>query len=104
RRQVRQPVEFYAAMQTLANAGYDTFLEIGPTATLAGLGRQCITKPGTVWAPSLRKDRGAWEQMLDSLGTLYVNGATIQWNGFDAPHGRHRVVLPSYPFQRQRYW
>jgi acyl transferase domain-containing protein len=104
RRQVRQPVEFYAAMQTLEKAGYDTFLEIGPTATLAGLGRQCITNPKVTWVPSLRKDRGAWEQMLDSLGTLYVNGASTQWDGFDAPYARHRVVLPSYPFQRQRYW
>jgi hybrid polyketide synthase/nonribosomal peptide synthetase FtdB len=103
-RQVRNAVEFQAGMETLANAGYDVFLEIGPTATLTGLGRQCIERDGQLWAPSLKKDRGALQQMLDSLGYLYVRGATVDWTGFDAPFQSRRVSLPSYPFQRQRYW
>lgn len=104
RRQIRGTVEFQGAMDTLAGANYDTFLEIGPTATLSSLGRQCIDREGQLWTPSLKKDRGAWQQMFDSLGQLYVRGAAIDWHRFDAAHSRQRVALPSYPFQRQRYW
>ena len=66
RRQIRGAVEFQAGMETLAGANYDTFLEIGPTATLSGLGQQCIGRDGQLWVPSLKKDkdRGGWQQML----------------------------------------
>ena len=103
-RQVRNAVEFQAAMETLASAGYETFLEVGPSPTLSSLGRQCIGREGQLWAPSLKKDRGAVQQTLDTLGQLYVRGATVDWKGFDAAHTRHRVPLPTYPFQRQRHW
>ena len=53
---------------------------------------------------SLRNGRGEWEQMLESLGQLYVRGAEVNWEGFDAPYGRRKVALPTYPFERQRYW
>ena len=42
--------------------------------------------------------------MLDALGTLYVRGLEIDWNGFDAPYRRRRVALPSYAFERERCW
>ena len=104
RRQVRNAVEFKAGMETLAAAGYDLFVEVGPAAVLCGLGRKCIGADGQLWAPSIRRERGAWDQMLDSLAQLYVRGAEVDWAGFDAPYRRRRVVLPTYPFQRQRYW
>ncbi len=45
-----------------------------------------------------------WQSMLDSLGQLYVRGRKIDWAGFDRPYPRRRVSLPTYPFQRKRYW
>ena len=45
-----------------------------------------------------------WQSMLDSLGQLYVRGAKIDWAGFDRHYPRCRVSLPTYPFQRKRYW
>ncbi|MCX6040910.1 MAG: hypothetical protein NTV69_07230, partial [Caldilinea sp.] len=39
-----------------------------------------------------------------SLGALYVRGAAIDWEGFDRGYARRKVALPTYPFQRQRYW
>ncbi|MGH9591579.1 MAG: type I polyketide synthase, partial [Bryobacteraceae bacterium] len=108
RRQVRQPVRFAGAMETLREQGYDAFLEIGPGATLLALGRQCIANEGPagarLWAASLRQGRGEWAQILESLGRLYVRGAGVNWNGFDQPYDRRRVALPTYPFQRQRHW
>jgi acyl transferase domain-containing protein len=62
------------------------------------------TKPERLWAVSIRKSRGEWEQVLESLGRLYERGAEVDWEGFDQGYGRRRVELPTYPFQRQRYW
>ena len=104
RRQLRQPVQFRRAIESLHGYGYRSFVEIGPGATLAGLGRACLADPDALWVPSLRKDRGEWTQMLESLATLFVRGAEVDWDGFDKPYQRHRVALPTYPFERQRYW
>jgi acyl transferase domain-containing protein len=103
RRQVRHAVEFAAAMDTLAAAGFDTFVEVGPTSTLCSLGRECIGRDGQLWAPSMRRDQTS-SMMLDSLARLYVRGAAVRWSALDAGPNRRRVALPTYPFQRQRHW
>ena len=102
REQVRQPVRFAAAMEEVR--AYGVFVEAGPGATLGGLGRQCLDQRERLWATSLRSGRGEWEQMLESLGQLYLRGAEVDWEGFDKPYDRRKVSLPTYPFQRQRYW
>nr|QEO74387.1 AMP-dependent synthetase and ligase [uncultured bacterium] len=48
--------------------------------------------------------QGDWEQTLTALATLYVNGGTFDWKAWDGAYVRRRVPLPTYPFQRQRYW
>ncbi|HXC24937.1 MAG TPA: acyltransferase domain-containing protein, partial [Gemmatimonadaceae bacterium] len=103
RRQLRDTVHFQAGMDVLAKDEFKVFLEVGPAPTLVGMARQYLgEKP--VWVTSLRKDRSGWEQMLESLGQLYVCGAAVDWQGFEAGARRQRVVLPTYPFERQRYW
>ncbi|MGH9592246.1 MAG: acyltransferase domain-containing protein, partial [Bryobacteraceae bacterium] len=104
RRQVREPVRFHQAMETLREKGYAVFVETGPGTTLAGLGKQTIAGEEITWAPSIKKARGEWQQLLESLGKLYAKGAEVNWAGFDAGYARRRVVLPTYPFERQRYW
>jgi acyl transferase domain-containing protein len=42
--------------------------------------------------------------MLDAVAALYTSGVNVDWRAFDAPYSRRRVVLPTYPFQRERYW
>ena len=56
------------------------------------------------WLPSLRRDRPAWSDLLESVQRLYVDGAEIDWDGFDRDYRRRRVALPTYPFRRRRYW
>jgi myxalamid-type polyketide synthase MxaB len=105
RRQVGATVQFERGMQTLVTAGYRVFVEIGPSATLVSMGRRCVADSEEfLWLPSLKKDRGGWSQILETLGQLYVAGAEIDWAGFDRPYARRRVALPTYPFERQRYW
>ncbi|NEP28838.1 acyltransferase domain-containing protein, partial [Moorena sp. SIO3I6] len=103
-RHVRQPVKFAQSMKTLEEQGYETFLEIGPKPILLGMGRQCVTEDIGEWLPSLRPGVDEWQQMLSSLGQLYVKGIKIDWSGFDSDYSRQKVALPTYPFQRERYW
>jgi malonyl CoA-acyl carrier protein transacylase len=109
RRQVRQPVHYARAIESLIGLGNCVFLEIGPGTTLTGLGKQSVAADNSnsddyLWAVSLRKNAGDWGQILDSLARLYTRGGEINWKGFDKPYRRRRVALPTYPFQRQRYW
>jgi len=101
---VRQPVKFACGMETLEQIGYEVFLEIGPKPILLGMGRQCLSEDGGIWLPSLRPGCGEWQQMLQSLAELYVRGVTVNWSEFDWDYSRSQVVLPTYPWQRQRYW
>jgi NADPH:quinone reductase-like Zn-dependent oxidoreductase/SAM-dependent methyltransferase/NADP-dependent 3-hydroxy acid dehydrogenase YdfG/acyl carrier protein len=91
-------------MEGLGEAGHRVYVEIGPGTTLLGLGRQCLEGREGVWLASLRRGESDWRQMLNSLGTLYEQGAEVNWAGFDQPYDRRRVSLPTYPFERQRYW
>jgi acyl transferase domain-containing protein len=104
RRQVSEPVRFRQAMESLGEQGSEVFLEVGPGTTLGVLGRETLGEAGRMWLPSLRRRRGECEQTLDSLGKLYVRGAEVNWAGFDKPYARRRMPLPTYPFERQRYW
>ncbi|NET68996.1 MAG: SDR family NAD(P)-dependent oxidoreductase [Moorea sp. SIO1G6] len=101
---VRQPVQFAQSMKTLHQKGYEIFLEIGPKPILLAMGSQCVPEGIGVWLPSLRPGVDEWQQMLSSLGQLYVQGVKVDWSGLDRDYSRNKVVLPTYPFQRERYW
>ena len=103
-RHVHQPVRFAAGMATLVEQGYEIFVEIGPKPTLLGMGRRCVQGDLGVWLPSLREGKPDWQQILNSLGEFYLQGVPIDWTGFDQGRARRRLPLPTYPFQRQRYW
>ncbi len=112
-RHVEQPVNFLGGMTQLQALGYNVFLEIGPKSLLLGMGKKILSNQGELegitnkqphWLPSLRPGQDNWQQILQSLAHLYVNGATIDWVGFEQNPTQHKVSLPTYPFQRQRYW
>ncbi|HEY9804638.1 MAG TPA: polyketide synthase [Leptolyngbyaceae cyanobacterium] len=103
-RHVKEPVKFAQSMQTLNKEGNCIFLEIGPKPILLGMGRQCLPADAGVWLPSLRPGVKDWQQILNSLGQLYVQGIEVNWSEFDRNYPRRKVTLPTYPFQRQRYW
>ena len=104
RRHIRETVQYAASMQTLAEAGCTVFLEIGPNPVLLGLGRSCIDPEGGLWLASMRAGRDDWDEMLASLSQLYVHGVEVDWVGFDHDYPRQKVNLPTYPFQRERYF
>jgi acyl transferase domain-containing protein/acyl carrier protein len=104
RRQVREPVQFAAGMRTLAAQGCTVLVEVGPTPTLIGLGQAVLGAERGTWVPTLRREPEPWETLLAGVGTLYAGGVAVDWRGLDAPYARQKVALPTYPFQRQRFW
>jgi amino acid adenylation domain-containing protein len=103
-RHVRQPVRFAAGMESLERQGANIFIEIGPKPVLLGMGRNCLPEGEGVWLPSLRPKQDDWQQLLSSLCKLYLAGVPVDWVGFDQGYARRRVPLPTYPWQRERYW
>jgi len=100
----REAVQFHRCMEAVAAQGCGVLVEIGPGATLLGLGRQCVAEGGRRWLPSLRRGREDWESLLESLGEMYLEGCEVDWAAFDRPYARRRIALPTYPFQRERHW
>ena len=100
---IRKPVLFEDSMKSLQETGCTHFVEIGPQPTLLGMGRQCIPDSGYFWLPSLRRGSEDWQQILDSLGRLYVSGADVDWVGFDRDYARRKVVLPTSPFNGKHF-
>ncbi len=104
RHNLRYTVRYSEALNKLRQHGYRVFVEIGPAPILVVMGQKCYPNNEGVWLPSLRNGRADWEQMLESLATLYVNGVKPDWEKFERDYARRRVVVPTYPFQEQRYW
>ncbi|MEW6735168.1 MAG: beta-ketoacyl synthase N-terminal-like domain-containing protein [Acidobacteriota bacterium] len=104
RQHLREPVQFYLGMQSLAEYGCETFIEISPHTVLIGMGRHCLPEQDFDWLPSLKKDNNDWEILLSSLSHLYTKRLNIDWLGFDRDYQRKRVSLPNYQWERERYW
>ncbi len=92
------PVRFRDAVEALRARGDELLLELGPRPVLAPLAARAL--PGVTALSSLRPDRDAVEQTLECLGALHVRGVRVRWSAFP---GR-KVTVPSYAFQRERYW
>jgi acyl transferase domain-containing protein/surfactin synthase thioesterase subunit len=96
-------VRFSEGMRTLSQTGVSEFVEIGPGGTLLALARTCVTESGAAWLGSLNKGREQ-NEILTSLGELYRRGYDVDWEGFNGSCRRHRVSLPTYPFEHRRFW
>uniref|UniRef100_UPI003904CC43 SDR family NAD(P)-dependent oxidoreductase n=1 Tax=Streptomyces sp. PA5.6 TaxID=3035651 RepID=UPI003904CC43 len=108
-RQVREPVRFADAVQELEAQGVGRFVELGPGSVLSGLVSGCVQNPGSTVVASLRGGRGEVESVTLAAARLHVVGQRLDWEGFfTGREGRarrpRRVELPTYAFQRQRYW
>ncbi|MGO8676240.1 MAG: type I polyketide synthase [Limisphaerales bacterium] len=103
-RHLRQPARFTDSIRALRGAGLKVFLEIGPHPMLTGMARGAAAKAATIWVSSLDRGRGDWDALCEAVSTLYAAGAGIDWAAVHAGRRRHRITLPTYPFQRRRYW
>lgn len=106
-RHVREPVRFAQSVQTAVGLGVGALLEIGPKPTLLGLTEQSLegtVRESLLLCPSLRAGQPDRREMLSSLARLYVQGVPVRWEQVGNTSSCRRLVLPTYPFQRQRYW
>ncbi|MFD5698885.1 type I polyketide synthase, partial [Streptomyces lasiicapitis] len=106
-RHVREAVRFLDGLRSLENAGVTRFFEVGPDGVLAAMARECLTAEETsapVVVPALRKDRAEAQALTTALAELHVHGVTVDWEALFAGQDVRRVELPTYAFQRQRYW
>ncbi|MCP4165292.1 MAG: SDR family NAD(P)-dependent oxidoreductase [Chloroflexi bacterium] len=101
---VLAPVRFANGMEALSQEKVTAFVEVGPHPVLLGMGRQCLPEHEGLWLPSLRRGQDDWQQMLQTLGQLYTQGVDVDWDGFERDYRHHKVTLPTYPFERKRYW
>ncbi|MGE0158275.1 MAG: type I polyketide synthase [Gemmatimonadales bacterium] len=104
RRHMREPVRFGDGIASLYRDGYRHFLEVGPHPTLLALAQRSLPESDTHFASSLRRGMDDWREIMTGLADLFVTGAVIDWAGVDRPYGFRRVSLPTYPFQRSRFW
>lgn len=105
---LRQTVRFSAGLSQLLEDPNRILLEVGPGRTLCTLVKQHSRQAtGQVVLPSLphpQEQNSDLALLLNILGRLWLAGVAINWSGFYAREQRHRVPLPTYPFERQRYW
>jgi amino acid adenylation domain-containing protein/non-ribosomal peptide synthase protein (TIGR01720 family) len=107
-RHLRETVRFSAGLEALFAKSSPVFLEVGPGQALTALVRQHPKRPGTpsvlASLPTAGDGRAADAALLRTLGQLWLAGVEIDWAGFHAHERRLRVPLPTYPFERERYW
>ena len=103
--QVSNAVQFSDGVKTLGKNKVANYLEIGPQAVLTRFVEQTITDEELQLLASVkRKASNATEVILESLLHLYASGVSIDWNSFYKGQSYLKIPLPTYPFQRKRYW
>ena len=118
-RHVREPVRFLDGMRLLVERGVGCFLELGPDGVLSALGEECLGEPrssepasdadgdpgaSVLLAPTLRADRPEGRTLMEALARMLVRGVDVDLRALFEGAGARPVELPTYAFQRRRYW
>ncbi|MCX4530016.1 SDR family NAD(P)-dependent oxidoreductase, partial [Streptomyces sp. NBC_01551] len=103
-RHVREGVRFLDGIRALEDAGAATYLELGPEAVLSALAQDCLTRDGAAFLPVLRAERPEEATLGSALAQAHLRGIAVDWDAYYTGTGARRADLPTYPFQRQRYW
>ncbi|WP_077042226.1 type I polyketide synthase [Rhodococcus sp. MTM3W5.2] len=105
-RNARRPVLFGVTVRALAEAGYTTYLELGPHPALGPSVLETVESTGVqpVLLSTLRREEGGPERFLTALAEAFVAGVDVDWNAHLGALSPVRVPLPTYSFQGGRHW
>jgi acyl transferase domain-containing protein/NAD(P)-dependent dehydrogenase (short-subunit alcohol dehydrogenase family)/acyl carrier protein len=103
-RHIGEPVNFEAGMRAVERRGQHTFVEIGPSTALMGLAKKCVATADHRWANSLHRTDEDGVSIRRALVALYTAGVAVRWAEVHSGRARRKVTLPSYGFDRKRYW
>ncbi|MCD9875957.1 type I polyketide synthase [Streptomyces guryensis] len=106
-RHARRPVRFADALRRLGDNGVSGFLEIGPGPALTAAAEECLTGPegdGPLCVAATRGGEHEPQTLLTAMARLHARGAQVDWPAVFADSGARRVDLPTYAFQRRRFW
>ena len=97
-------MRFADGVARLEALGVTRYLELGPDGTLTSMAQLCVSEPGGVFVPGLRKDRAEASSLLAAVAGLFTHGDRTDWSALFAGTDAALVALPTYAFQRRRYW
>ncbi|MGW7533250.1 type I polyketide synthase [Amycolatopsis sp. NPDC054798] len=103
-RNLRNTVEFEKATRKLLSDGYQVFVEVSPHPVLVPGLQETLDDTTAAAIGTLRRDEGGLDRFTASLGEVFAHGGAVDWDVFFAGTGARKVDLPTYAFQRQRYW
>jgi acyl transferase domain-containing protein len=104
-RHVREAVRFADGVRALEAQGVTRFLELGPDGTLTALAASSVTEvESTLLVPALRKDRPEPDTVVVAVAKAFEHGVSVDWSALLTGTGAGKVDLPTYAFQRERYW
>jgi non-ribosomal peptide synthase protein (TIGR01720 family) len=115
---IRQTVRFAAGLEELLGQPDGLLLEVGPGSTLTSMARRMQRETGNAdgmmdesraavvasMANAKRDQQVAAASLYTALGEIWLSGASIDWPAVHAPARRRKVALPTYPFERERFW
>ncbi len=101
---IREAVQFSASVATASELGCEVMLELGPQAVLTRMAAANWSRPNGSLITCLQKDADDSASILQAAGQLYVQGVTPDFDAMYADQPHHRLLLPTYPFQRRRFW
>jgi acyl transferase domain-containing protein/surfactin synthase thioesterase subunit len=106
RRHLREPVRFGDGMLALAKLDCRSYLEIGPHPVLLPIGQVSLGAKGksAAWIAALNRKKTDADSITEMLVALYLAGHNLNWTAVHADASWRRIPLPTYPFQRKRYW
>ncbi|MDH6122871.1 acyl transferase domain-containing protein, partial [Kitasatospora sp. GAS204A] len=103
--QVRRPVRFMAAVRTMEAEGVRTVIELGPDGVCSPMVTESVLDRNRVEVePALRFGKPEERTIGAALARAFVRGVAVDWDAVYANTGAHRIDLPTYAFQRERYW